>query len=105
MVSAFESPAAAMTKRTRRPRPKRPSPDPPPRPSHGELPEARRGVVVTLYSGSCRVESDGCVYECFLPSRLARDQRSAVAAGDVVSFAAHGGDYRVEAVSPRRTVL
>jgi len=60
---------------------------------------------VTLYSGSCRVESDGRVYECFLPSRLARDQQSAVAAGDVVRFAPHGGDYRVEEVRPRRTVL
>lgn len=105
-----------MTKRTRNRRPKRSSPDLPPRPSNGQPspgdgaplpahPEARQGVVVTLYSGSCRVESDGRVFECVLPSRLARAQQSAVAAGDVVGFVPHGDAYRVAEVFPRRTVL
>lgn len=101
-----------MTKRTRKRRAHRSSPDPPRRPSGGDAPgdgasapDARQGVVVTLYSGSCQVESDGRLYACFLPSRLARDQQSAVAAGDVVRFAPHGDDHRVVEVLPRRTVL
>ncbi len=107
-----------MKKRTRKRRPKRmsrreprfsarPTADAAEGTEEGELQstEVRRGVVETLYSGACRVECEGRLHECVLPSRLARDQRFALAVGDEVSFAPHGGDFRVLEVSPRRTVL
>ena len=62
-------------------------------------------MVVTLYSGGCRVETARRLYDCVLPSRLARDQRAVVAVGDEVEVVPHGDDYRVAAVLPRRTVL
>lgn len=64
-----------------------------------------RGEVVTLFSGLSQVESEGQIYECVLPSRLAQDQQSAVAVGDQVAFAAHGEAHRISRVLPRRTVL
>lgn len=67
--------------------------------------ELHEGLVVALASGACRVESGGRLVRCVLPSRLALDQRSAVAVGDEVVFVAHGRDYRLEEVRPRRTVL
>ncbi len=67
--------------------------------------ETRRGLVVSLASGACRVESGDRLYRCVLPSRLALDQRSEVAVGDEVDFVEHGEGHRLEEVRPRRTVL
>ncbi len=86
----------------RRARPRRPGT---PGEDAGTSTEPRQGLVVALTSGTCRVESGGRLYRCVLPSRLARDQRSAVAVGDEVVFVDHGEDHRLEEVRPRRTVL
>lgn len=103
-----------MTKRTRKHRPRRTRRDqtrregsaqPAAEAAEPSLREARRGVVVTLYSGACEIEARGRVYDCVLPSRLARDQRSTVAVGDEVAFVPHGDDHRLVEVLPRRTVL
>lgn len=68
--------------------------------------EGRSGVVVALGSGTCAVDCDGETTDCVLPSRLASDQRAAVAVGDVVTFTAHGAEgHRVVEVAPRRTTL
>lgn len=97
-----------MAKRSRRRRPQRASRERPARPPREESPDdsgVRHGRVITLFSGACEVESEGRVYDCVLPSRLARDQRFAVAVGDRVAFVEHGDDHRVARVLPRRTVL
>ena len=68
--------------------------------------EERRGRVVAVVSGACTVDRDGESFECVLPSELARDQRSAVAVGDRVTFAEAGdGVYRLARVLPRSTIL
>ncbi len=65
-----------------------------------------RGRVIAVWSGACRVESNDRGFDCVLPSDLAREQRTAVAVGDEILFAAHGADcHRVRRVLPRRTTL
>ncbi|MCP4660352.1 MAG: ribosome small subunit-dependent GTPase A [bacterium] len=67
---------------------------------------ARGGVVVALSSGACRIDSDGELIECVLPSRLAHAQRAAVAVGDEATFQRHGASgHRLREVLPRRTTL
>lgn len=66
----------------------------------------RGGVVVAIASGACRIDSDGELIQCVLPSRLAHAQRAAVAVGDEVTFQRHGASgHRVREVLPRRTTL
>ena len=66
----------------------------------------RRGTVISITSGACRIEADDEVYDCILPSELARDQRAAVAVGDQVLFTGHGEhSHRVCNVLPRQTFL
>ncbi len=66
----------------------------------------RRGRVVAVVSGACTVDRDGESVDCVLPSELARDQRSAIAVGDLVTFSAHrDGVHRIVEVLPRRTIL
>lgn len=89
--------------RRKRSRGDRPQPDRQPERSAEE--EARRGTVVTLFSGSCRIESAGCLLDGVLSSRLARRQRAAVAVGDEVLFVSRDGGHRVTEVLPRRTWL
>ncbi len=65
-----------------------------------------RGRVVAISSGACKVELDGEVFACVLPSELARDQRAAVAIGDRVTFGRHGPRaYRLSQVLPRNSTL
>ncbi len=65
-----------------------------------------RGCVVAVSSGACQVERDDRLFECVLPSDLAREQRAAVAVGDEVTFASHGADaHRVRRGLPRRPTL
>ena len=72
----------------------------------GEPPAGTRcGTVVTLFSGSCRIESEDEHFECALSSRLARDQRWAIAVGDQVSFYPLGTSYRIASVAPRVSSL
>lgn len=84
-----------------------------------EIPgDARPGRVIALASAACRVEDPGAApspdppegddepgIRCVLPSRLARDQRAAVAVGDRVLYAPHGTGHRVFRVEPRSTTL
>ncbi len=66
---------------------------------------AQRGTVVALGSAICGVQTASQVVECILPSRFAQRQRSHIAVGDEVRFAAHGDAFRITAIEPRRTVL
>jgi ribosome biogenesis GTPase len=61
--------------------------------------------VITLFSGSCRIEAEGRLYHAVLPSKLARNQRASVAVGDEVLFDSHGGHHRIAEIRPRRTSL
>ncbi len=77
-----------------------------------------QGRVVAISSGACTVEGDDVggdgdggegdrdVYDCVLPSDLARDQRATIAIGDRVTFGRHGPKaYRLSQVLPRRSTL
>ena len=100
-----------MPKRTRRRRPSRPKrglPSQTPSLFEGGLEApagSRRGTVVTLFSGSCQIESEGRHFDCVLSSRLARDQRWAVAVGDEVLFHPQDESYRIVSVAPRSSSL
>ena len=59
----------------------------------------RRGWVVAPSSGACRIESEGRILDCVLPSEVARDQQQRLAVGDEVLFASPGDDAR-EAGTP-----
>lgn len=62
--------------------------------------------IVGLASGLCWVEVDGERHQAALPSRLARNQRSHLAVGDIVRLTRlDDGTWRVEEVRPRRTEL
>lgn len=68
--------------------------------------DAVRGQVVELLSGICRIEREGRIHDCALPSRLAEEQQSRVAVGDDVLFELlENGGHRVHEVLPRRTTL
>ncbi|RMH20352.1 MAG: ribosome small subunit-dependent GTPase A [Acidobacteria bacterium] len=68
--------------------------------------DAREAVVVAVASGRCQVDDGGRRIDCVLPSRLAREQRSRLAAGDRVRYARRrDGSARVLEVLPRTTVL
>ncbi len=84
-------------------RPRTPSPSP--RSEEPPSATARRGLVLSPSSAACLVDADGRIFDCILPSRIAREQQSNLAVGDEVLFAAHGADYRVQEVLPRRTTL
>ncbi len=81
---------------------RRSSPEVPPEATSQDV---RRGVVLSPSSAACRIEAEGRVFDCALPSRIARDQQRDLAVGDEVSFAAHGAGHRVLEVLPRRTTL
>ncbi len=72
--------------------------------------DATAGVparVVALSSGSCSaIDNDGTRHDCKLPSRLARDQRSRIAAGDRVTLRWDDDEVPwVDTIEPRTTVL
>ncbi len=86
----------------------------------GPANEVRRGVLVAPSSGACRVESEGRIHDCVLPSEIARDQQRRLAVGDEVLFTESlppgppggapgdrpgGGAGRLVEVLPRRSFL
>lgn len=64
------------------------------------------GTVVSLASAIAWVaRADGQIEQCGLPTAIAQDQRSRVAVGDRVKFAARGDDFLLYEVLPRDTWL
>jgi ribosome biogenesis GTPase len=63
------------------------------------------GIVISVASGRCRVFRHGEELDCFVAPELAVRQKSAIAVGDRVDVSDASGQWRVEAVLPRRTVL
>lgn len=64
------------------------------------------GRVVGIASGRCLVEAGGEIYDAFLPSRLAAEQRERLAVGDrVVLASAEDGAWWLRSVAPRSTEL
>jgi ribosome biogenesis GTPase len=72
----------------------------------GEGSAAEGGIVINVASGRCRIFHDGEEKDCLIPPQIATRQKSMLAVGDRVAVEpADGGNWRIRAVLPRRTVL
>ena len=62
-------------------------------------------VVISVWSGRCRVWWHEREIDCVVPSEIAARQKSALTVGDRVVIAEENGAWRLQRVLPRRTVL
>ena len=71
----------------------------------GDVDPRDAAIVISIGSGRCRLFHDEREFDCAVPPELAVRQKSALAVGDRVVASSEGGECRLTAVLPRRTVL